>query len=561
MINSRNIQTGEFATEKRNSVPRTADSRSSLFARPEAPILAALLIAMLAVVALTTTRSAGLVASLWAPAGIAVAVWLRGGRTSTHDWTFGGLFAAAFATANLLAGNSLALSAMFTAANMIEVVAAVALARRFAPRADFNSVQSASRFLLFVACLAPALAALFAAACLAAAGQREFVVTFSTWWFGHALSIAVIAPFILSLKRGALAPYRRPWRLIEGVGLLGATAACSLLVFTQELAPVAFLLTPLMILVAARLRVLGASAAVLIVAVIAILNTLMGQGPMELIPGGGLADKVAVTQLFLLMGCLPALLVAALLQERDLLAGVARADQLRAEAASEGKSRLLANVAHEIKSPIGGIIGIGELWAGGKLGPVSQTQAEMSAMLVTTARQIETLAHDLLDVAQAESGAVQVDLRSVDVMGVIEDVKRALILQPAARGLRLESVAEGSSSLVAIADSVRLTQVIGNLATNAAKYGSAGGVIIFRATRSGTTIRVEVIDRGPGLTPEKQAQLFEPFNRLGMERSAVEGHGIGLALAKRLIELQGGRIGVVSAPGQGAAFWIEIPAA
>ena len=84
---------------------------------------------------------------------------------------------------------------------------------------------------------------------------------------------------------------------------------------------------------------------------------------------------------------------------------------------------------------------------------------------------------------------------------------------------------------------------------------------MFRVSRIYDGVRIEVSDRGPGLTPEKQAQLFEPFNRLGLERSSVEGHGIGLALAKRLVELQGGSIGVDSVQGEGATFWVELPAA
>ncbi len=257
---------------------------------------------------------------------------------------------------------------------------------------------------------------------------------------------------------------------------------------------------------------------------------------------------------------MPIMLVAALLEERDRFADRARLGQVRAERASEAKSRLLANVAHEIKSPVGGVIGIGELWKAGQLGPVSATQAEMADMLVKTARQVEALAHDLLDVARAESGAVKVELRPTDVPGVLEDVRRATALRPDAEGMRLEVISEGDG-LVALADSQRLTQVIANLASNAVKYGSSGGVVIYRACKIYDGVRIEVIDRGAGLSVEKQTQLFEPFNRLGLERSTVEGHGIGLALAKRLVELQGGSIGVTSSPGEGATFWVELPAA
>lgn len=181
-------------------------------------------------------------------------------------------------------------------------------------------------------------------------------------------------------------------------------------------------------------------------------------------------------------------------------------------------------------------------------------------MLVKTARQVEALSHDLLDVARAESGAVRVELRPTDVPGVLADVCRATALRPEARSLSLKVDCEGDG-LIAIADSQRLTQVIDNLATNAVKYAAAGGEVTFRARRVHDGVRIEVIDRGPGLTPEKLTQLFEPFNRLGLERSAVEGHGIGLALAKRLVELQGGSIGVESVLGQGSTFWIELPAA
>ena len=85
--------------------------------------------------------------------------------------------------------------------------------------------------------------------------------------------------------------------------------------------------------------------------------------------------------------------------------------------------------------------------------------------------------------------------------------------------------------------------------------------MILRASRADDNVKVEVIDFGPGLSVQKQGQLFEPFNRLGLERSTIEGHGVGLALAKRLIELQGGSIGVTSTPGEGATFWILIPTA
>ncbi len=535
-----------------------AAARPAGVGQPMAPIFTAMAVLVLVVLSLTFARSAGVVAALWGAAGVAVAVWLRTSRGPLYDLSFGGLIAAGIAAGELLVGNSTELTVMFTVANMLEIYLAVLLARRFAPTLNLASVQGACRFLLAAAVVAPIPAAAFAGGMLWWMTGADFLDSAQTWWFGHALSIAVLSSFGLALTKREIARYRVPARAIEAAVLLGGLTVLCYTVFSQQPLPIGFVTMPVLLLIAVRLRMLGVTAALVIITLLAVGGSMRGFGPYAAVFEG--PDRALMAQLLVLFGYMPIMLVAALLEERDRFADRARLGQVRAERASEAKSRLLANVAHEIKSPVGGVIGIGELWKAGQLGPVSATQAEMADMLVKTARQVEALAHDLLDVARAESGAVKVELRPTDVPGVLEDVRRATALRPDAQGMRLEVISEGDG-LVALADSQRLTQVIANLASNAVKYGSAGGVVVFRASRIYDGVRIEVIDRGGGLSVEKQTQLFEPFNRLGLERSTVEGHGIGLALAKRLVELQGGSIGVTSAPGEGATFWVELPAA
>ncbi|GAA0619492.1 hypothetical protein GCM10009422_13770 [Brevundimonas kwangchunensis] len=513
---------------------------------------------IMVVLSLTFARSADAVAALWGAGGVAVAVWLRTSRGPLYDLSFGALVALGIAAGNLLAGNSTPMTAMFTVANLLDIYLAVLLARRFAPTLNLATVEGACRFLISAAVIAPLPAAALVGASLWYMNGADFLETAQTWWFGHALSIAVIGSFGLALTKRELVKFRAPARAAEAVVLLGLLTASSAAIFVNQSLPISFATLPLLLLVAVRLRMLGVTAALVIMTVLSVGGAMAGHGPYAHSFEG--ADRAMMAQLLVLFGYLPIMLVAALLEERDRLSDRARLGQVRAERASETKSRLLANVAHEIKSPVGGIIGIGELWKSGQLGATTTTQTEMADMLVKTARQIEALSHDLLDVARAESGAVKVELRPTDVPGVLEDVRRSTALRPEAAGIRLDVVSEGDG-LIAIADSQRLSQVVANLASNAVKYGAEGGSVTLRAFRIHDGVRIEVIDRGPGLTPEKQAQLFEPFNRLGLERSAVEGHGIGLAIARRLVELQHGAIGVSSAPGEGATFWVELPAA
>jgi signal transduction histidine kinase len=407
--------------------------------------------------------------------------------------------------------------------------------------------------------LAPIPAAALAGVGLSVLQGADFNATFLTWWFGHALGVAGVGGAILGLSRQESVRLRHPARMAEAVVLIAALGGLFFAVFSPLALPVGVLSMPLILLIAVRLRFVGMSLAIVVISCLAVGGSMQGFGPYAGVFDG--PGRAIMSQILVLMAYLPAILIVGALEERDGLTRAAQAAQARAERASDGKSRLLANVSHEIKSPIAGVIGIAELWRDGKLGEVTSTQAEMSDMLVKTARQIEALAYDLLDVSRAEAGAVSVDLKPVDVGALLEDVRRSAALRPEAHGVRLEIVTVGDK-LVAEADSVRLSQVLSNLTSNALKYGACGGMVRFKAEPvDGNRVRISVIDRGPGLSETKQAELFEPFNRLGMEKSTVEGHGIGLALAKRLVELQKGRIGVDSKPGEGAAFWIELPAA
>ncbi|MFS0712065.1 sensor histidine kinase [Brevundimonas phoenicis] len=555
---SRALQRGEVALDATGKGAAPAETlappNADFFRQPLAPILTALGVAVLVVLAVSFARANGLVAALWGAGGVAMAAWLRGGRGLQYDLGFGVLVVAGVFAGEILAGNGPSLSVLFTLTNLLEIVLAVVLTRRLVTGLHVDSVQGLARFLTICA-IAPLPSALISAGALSSMVGEDFLDAFRIWWSGHALGFAVIGVFGLSLRKAHLRVLKQPARLAEGVGLGVLLASACYAIFSHLSLPYGFLLLPLIVIAAVRFRVIGAAWALLVVSVVAIGGTMAGHGPYHQF---GAEDRALLAQLLVLLGYMPILMVAALLEERDRLMLRAKEGRLRAERASAAKSRLLANVAHEIKSPIGGVIGIGELWAGGHLGQTTDSQVEMAQMLVKTARQVEALTHDLLDVARAEAGAVKVDLRPTDVRGVLEDVRRSMILLPEAAGLKIEVVADGDA-LVAMADSQRLTQVIGNLANNAMKYGASGGLVVLRAAWIEDRIRIEVIDRGAGLSEEKQAQLFEPFNRLGLERSTVEGHGVGLTLAKRLVELQGGDIGVISAVGQGANFWVELP--
>lgn len=557
----------------------TAARRASKSAAMEALGLAGLglLLFAVSILAVQFTRFEALTA-IWPTNAIAFVAVMRSPWSRAATGRLLGVIGIALAAPLILGGMELWAVALVTLGNLGEILLAAWLTRTWIGRdSAVTGLGPLTKLLLVAAVLAPAAAAtlttpVFAAIPGALGADATPVQLWLDFWTADALGMMLIAPFGLAVKLRELSGLNLRRRL-EGGAIWLLVLTGSIWVFGQdvflgrpdEAAGVAdllnlVLLTPLLILASLRFGVLGAAGAAITVAAAALGFTVAGEGPMADLPGLTAQQKIYWLQLYLAVVALATLPVAAVLRDRDRFAEELARHRRRAEAASEGKSRLLANVSHEIKSPIGGIIGIGELWAAGKLGPVTPMQEEMAEMLTRTARQIEALSYDLLDVARAEAGSVAVNLCPVELMGVVEDVKRAMAVKPEAAGLRWE-IQSPPEKLVARADSVRLGQVLSNLVTNAVKYGKSGGVVILRLSRPLPDIaRIEVIDRGPGIAPEKQSELFEPFNRLGMEKTTVEGHGIGLALARRLAELQDGQLGFASKPGEGARFWIDLKA-
>src|SRR5690606_3575200 len=147
---------------------------------------------------------------------------------------------------------------------------------------NIASVPGAAKFLLFAAVIPPLPAALFAAGMLNVMTGQQFATTMETWWFGHALGIAVFAPFGLAVTKRHFAGLARPRQVAEAALLLGALAVLVFVLFTQEAAPIPFIIVPLLLVIAVRLRIAGVTAAILITAFIAILATMNGHGPMTL---------------------------------------------------------------------------------------------------------------------------------------------------------------------------------------------------------------------------------------------------------------------------------------
>lgn len=226
-----------------------------------------------------------------------------------------------------------------------------------------------------------------------------------------------------------------------------------------------------------------------------------------------------------------------------------------AERANDFKTEFLGRMSHELRTPMNAILGFGQLLQAEKLEP---DQSESVDEIIRAGDHLLYLIDDVLDLSVIETGNISLsfkDFKLDDWLGECLTLVRPMAQK---RGITVEVAPQSCHDEFLRMDRERLKEVLVNLLTNAIKYNHDDGNVSVHCEKcSADKLRIQVIDSGPGLSEEQQAEMFEPFNRLGAEYSDTQGTGIGLSIARRLMELMDGAIGVLSAPGGGSTFWID----
>ena len=236
-----------------------------------------------------------------------------------------------------------------------------------------------------------------------------------------------------------------------------------------------------------------------------------------------------------------------------------QAAKVAAETANLAKSDFLSSMSHELRSPLNAILGFAQLIDSGKPAP-TPGQKDSVDQIMQAGWYLLELINEILDLSLIESGQLSMSPEPMALAEVLADCQ-AMIEPQARKGSIRLCFSLPDQALLVKADRTRVKQILVNLLSNAIKYNQPDGSVSVSCRASGgSRVRVSVRDTGPGLTPEKLAQLFQPFNRLGQEGGVVQGTGIGLVVSKRLVELMGGTIGAESQVGVGSEFWIELPA-
>jgi signal transduction histidine kinase len=229
------------------------------------------------------------------------------------------------------------------------------------------------------------------------------------------------------------------------------------------------------------------------------------------------------------------------------------------ETANRHKSEFLANMSHELRTPLNAIIGFSEVLTERMFGDLNPKQAEYLDDILASGRHLLSLINDILDLSKIEAGRVELELAAFDLPLTLQNALTLVRERATRHGVAVGLTVDDRLGTV-VGDERKIKQVLLNLLSNAVKFTPDGGRIALRATPTDGSVEISVSDTGIGIAPQDQERIFEEFWQVRSDDAGKrEGTGLGLTLARKFVELHGGRIWVTSEVGKGSTFTFSLP--
>ena len=451
----------------------------------------------------------------------------------------------------------------FSLLNTIEAVVVVTLARRL------NAVRltTPGRFarLIFIALLPMLVAGTLVLSLVVMAMSGEFPLAMAlSRLAAKFLGMSLMLPAILLMGQ-RVAPanvHTGSWEPFAAVILMLGVGG---LISTQFAGLALLGMFPIIAVVGLRLGPRAVTLAMVLIASI-VLSTVVLGAPALISSNQTLGGRINMIQLYLAMvfatGLITGLMATHQQRLRAILTYRARSDRRardRAQAASVSKTDFLATMSHEIRTPLNSIIGFAQVLERADLPDTARQQV---GVIRRSGDALLTVVNDILDFSKVEAGRISLDPKPTHLATVCRDALAIVAESADRKGLALDMAVTGPADGAHVCDDHRLCQVLLNFLNNAVKFTDRGGVILkldIQPEGPSDRVRIAVVDTGVGIAPAAQPTLFDRFQQVDSSISRTHGGtGLGLAICKGLVEAMGGRVGVISTPGEGSEFWMDV---